>query len=978
MAKINAPFYSFNQGEVSKLALGRVDVVKLRLAAECQLNWLPWVLGPMMLRPGWIKVGEIYNDLACKMLRFVFAKTDTASIELTPNLMRIRVNDALVSRVAVSTVVSDANFAGGGTWATTGTTSGASATVGSGLCTLSCPPVGGLAQIQQAIAVGAGDYGKEHGLRIVVSNGPVTVRGGSSMGLSDLIPQSVLDTGTHSLACTPSSNINLQISSIDARNKTLTSVSIDNPSSGAAVPLTIPTPWGAGDLANIRYDQSGDIIFAASYGLQQYKIERRSVNGWSVVLYRSNDGPFQQSPALLANFTPSVYYGNGTLTSDQPYFQAGHVGVLFRLFSNGQANQAVLGAQNAFCNAVRVVGVGTANRNYNWTTTGTWAGKLTLQRSFDGPTSGFTDITTATANGSPTFVSATGGTSGTPPLDNAICWERVGFKAGDYTSGNVTVVSNYSGGGGYGICRVTGYNSPTSVNIEVLQPFSSLTATTDWLEADWSSLIGWPTAVSFVEGRLGWYGRDKAWLSSSDNFSGFAEIDSQGRPAGDAGPIVIAMGYGPVDTISWGLPLTRLLLGREQSIASVRSSSFDEPLTSVNISIKDCATQGAMRLPAIKVDKHGIFVQQSNRRVYVLKFAAQEMDYAASDLTRLNLNIGKPGFVDLDIARQPDTMIGFVRADGVLANLLYDPEDDIVCWTRSQTLGVHEDYIVLPQAGIEDAVYSVVRRTINGVTRRFLEKSATRDQCVGGALNYQADCAVVYSGAPVASVALPHLPNTEVIVWADGAAIGSGTTDGSGNLAMPDSQTHSNYVAGLGGKKVSATSTTPTNTLATPAAYNGYPAEVFADIGATGKLVSLGTLVSAAGAIALPNGQLATTIIAFFGYMAPFMSAKLAYAAVGGSALNQKKKIDHVGLVLYDTYYQGLQYGQRFDKLDDMPLVNAGQTTPSGTVWSEFEEPSISLPGSWDTDARLCLLAQAPNPCTVGTAVIGIDTKEKI
>jgi hypothetical protein len=39
--KINAPLYSLNAGEVSKIAIGRVDIAKLRMAAECQVNWLP-------------------------------------------------------------------------------------------------------------------------------------------------------------------------------------------------------------------------------------------------------------------------------------------------------------------------------------------------------------------------------------------------------------------------------------------------------------------------------------------------------------------------------------------------------------------------------------------------------------------------------------------------------------------------------------------------------------------------------------------------------------------------------------------------------------------------------------------------------------------------------------------------------------------------------------------------------------------------
>jgi hypothetical protein len=978
--KVNAPLYSLNAGEVSKIALARVDIAKLRMAAACQVNWLPYVVGPMSLRPGLFYVGEVLGDAPARLVRFVFSKLDTALIELTANNMRVWINEVLVTRAAVATVIGDPSFQGLGNWTTANTTSGASATVGGGLCTLSCPPVGGLAQVQQTVTVPSSAFGVEHALRIVITQGPVVFRAGTTPGGADLIPQTTLDTGTHSLAFTPAAaGLCIQIESTDAWAKTLTSCAIE-----AAGPLVLPTPWGAGDLPNIRYDQSGDIIFIACYGQQPFKIERRAVHSWSTVLFYSDNGPFQSSPGIEANFTPGAYSGNTTLTSDRPWFQPGHVGCLFRVFSGGQFNQTLLGAQNAFTPAVRVTGVGfdaslgqTNGRNYVWNTSGTWSGTLTFQRSFDSATSGFVDVGTATANGSPTFTSDTGGTSGAPDLDNVIVWERVGFKAGNYTSGAATVVSSFSGGGGFAIFRVTGYTSPTQVSIAILQPFTSLQASSDWVEGDWSAVKGFPTSVCFHEGRLAWFGGDQAWLSASDDFTNYADINLDGTSTGDGGAINVTLGSGPVDTISWGLSLTRLLLGREQSIMSARSSNFDQPLTPTEIVIRDCSDQGAQRLPAIKAGKRGVFVQQSGRRVYELAFSPQEMDYDDRDLTRLNLDIGKTGFTDIDKATQPDRMILLPRGDGQCAALVYDAKDEVEAWWRIQTLGVIENVAVLPQNGIEDLVYVVVRRVINGVTRRFIERLAPRDNCTGGAINQQLDCHVVQQGAPVSSIALPQLPNTQVAVWADGQAIGSGTTDASGNLAMPDGQPHSNIVAGLAGAVVANTGTAPAASLSVGTQYNGYPAEVFADIGATGEPVHIGSIVVQGGSVTLPNGQIALTIIACLGYVAPFMSARLAYAAQLGSALTQKKRINHLGMVMYDSHYQGVQAGQRFDAVDGLPLVEAGQTTATGTVWWEYDEPMIEVPGSWNTDARLCLLAQAPFPCTVGAVVIGLETREK-
>jgi hypothetical protein len=974
--RVNAPLYSLNAGEVSKIALARADVAKLRMAAACQVNWLPYVAGPMALRPGLLYVGEVLGDAPARLVRFVFSKLDTALIELTANQMRVWINETPVTRAAVATAIGDPSFQGLGFWTAANTTSGASATVGGGACTLTCAPAGGLAQIQQTVTVPSPAFGIEHALRIVVTQGPVVFRAGSAAGGADLIKQTMLDTGTHSLAFTPAAaTLCIQIESTDPWAKTLTSCAIET-----AGPLVLPTPWGAADLPNIRYDQSGDIVFAACYGRQQYKIERRAARSWSTVLFYADNGPFQASPGIKANFTPGAYSGNTTLTSDRPWFQPGHVGCLFRVFSNGQFNQTMLGAQNAFTPAVRVTGVG-GTRNYTWTASGSYSGQLTWQRSFDGATSGFIDVPTGaqSTNGQTgtIYTSSTGGTGGTPDLDNVIAWERAGFKAGNYTSGNVTVASSYTGSGGYGIFRVTGYTSPVQVSIAILQPFTSLQASSDWVEGDWSAVKGFPSAVCFHEGRLAWFGGNQAWLSASDDFTNHADIRPDGTSTGDGGAINATLGSGPVDTISWGLSLTRLLLGREQSIMSARSSNFDQPVTPSGIVIRDCSDQGAQRLPAIKAGKRGIFVQQSGRRVYELAFSPQEMDYDDRDLTRLNLDIGKTGFTDIDKATQPDKMIFLPRGDGQCAALVYDAKDEVEAWWRVQTLGVIENVAVLPSNGIEDLVYFVVRRTINGVTRRFIERLAPRDACVGGALNQQLDCHVVYQGAPVSAVTLAHLPSTQVAVWADGRAIGSGTTSASGVLTLPDGQAHSNIVAGLAGAVIASTAASPSGSLAAGAQYNGYPAEVFADIGATSDPVHVGSVVVQNGAVTLPNGQQALTIIACLGYVAPFMSAKLAYAAQLGTALTQRKRIDHVGLVLYDAGSQGLQFGQRFDVLDPLPLYEAGAATPPATTWSEYDEPMIEAPGSWQTDARLCLLAQAPNPCTVGGVVIGLATNER-
>ncbi len=772
MGKQVPPLLSFNRGECSRHALARVDVDKLRLAAETQENWMPFVLGPMMLRPGLGYVGQVKSDAVPRLIPFIFSNSDTALLECTTGILRVWLvsgsTETLLTRPSVSTTVSAGTFASAGTWdLVSGTTSGATSAIADGVLTLTCAPVGGLASARQQVTVAVGDRDVEHALRIVVTRGPVAFHIGSTNGGFDLVSKQTLDTGTHSLAFTPSGDFYIHLESSDARSKIVDSCEIE-----ASGPVEITTSWDEDDIPLIRFDQSGDVIFCGCAGERQSKIERRSTRSWSVVRYYSNDGPFGAgTPEPSITLTPGNYYGNTTLTADKNYFLSSHVGVLFRLFTNGQLYKTELGALDSYTTAVRVTGTGT-DRNFSIVISGTFVATVTLQRSFDSADAGFIDIESRTS--ATTFGMADG-------LSNLEVWYRIKITA--YTSGSVTVNFTYTGGGAAGICRVTSLVSPTQVNIEILTPFSSLQGTKEWLEGEWSDRLGWPSAVRIHEGRLWWAGRDKLWGSVSDNYTGF-NIDTEG----DAGPINRSAGSGPVDRINWLLSLTRLLVGREGQEASVRSSALDEPLTPTNFGLKDCSTQGSIALQAAKVDTRGVFVEKSNRKVYELAYTSETGDYRPRDLTRLNLDIGVPGFTDIVVQRQPDTMLHMPLGDGEVAVLLYDIDDGVEAWWRLVTDGNVEAAAVLP-GNIEDRVYYAVERRIDGATRRYIEKLARRDEAVGEAINKLADSFILYEGVSTATITgLGHLDGATVIAWGNSKDLGEYTVH-AGSVTLSEAVT---------------------------------------------------------------------------------------------------------------------------------------------------------------------------------------------
>jgi hypothetical protein len=139
--------------------------------------------------------------------------------------------------------------------------------------------------------------------------------------------------------------------------------------------------------------------------------------------------------------------------------------------------------------------------------------------------------------------------------------------------------------------------------------------------------------------------------------------------------------------------------------------------------------------------------------------------------------------------------------------------------------------------------------------------------------------------------------------------------------------------------------------------------------------VDLGTAVVSGGSITL--AAIPTEAVVGLPYTATWKSVKLALVSEKGTPLNQTKLVDHIGLVLYNTHYKGLQYGRDFDNLDDMPDMRGWGNVAANTIFDVYDESSFEFSGTWDTDSRMCLQAAAPRPCTVLALTMNISQHER-
>lgn len=792
MPQTHELLYAFNRGLVSPRALARVDQERLRLSAETFTNWVPRSIGSMMLRPGTEKITGSYGNATAIGIPFIYSNDDTAFIELSDEIVRPIVDGAPITRNTVSTTVTNGDFSSGTGW-TIATTGAGSAAISGGKLTFSCEPVQSSATCTRSVSISSGDSVKEHGLTIVVDKGPVIFRIGTTSGASDIFSTTTLDTGTHSLAFDPASNttVYVQLESRISIDVIVDSIQIE---SGNVV--TLASPWTEAELPYVRWVQSADIVFVDCTGNKPRKIERRSTNSWSLALYDYRDGPFNAIETNIINTKLSINKtrGQGTLTSSKDYFVSTDVGKLYRFFTGGYNLPYTIGQDDVGTPAIRVNGVGTA-RNVNYSISGTFTGNIFIQKSFVGEDSGFVDVGTAyTAAGSGTV---------TDSSDNTPVWFRFYVKDGGWTSGSAVVTFTFgtgaagsggglggsagsatSVGGRYGICRVSEYTSATSVAVDILSDFSSDAGTDVFQTSVWSEVAGYPSAPAFHEGRLFHGGVEKIIGSISDAYTSFnlATI-------GDSGTINRSIGYGPVQNINFLLPLARLVIGGESSEIAVRSSTFDEPLTPTNFALKDISTYGSAKIPALKIDTRGVFVDKSRAKVIELAFNVQIQDFGANDLTQLipDLNINNP-IKRIFVQRRPDTRIHVIREDGTVAILLNEPAEQVNCWSVFETDGEVEDGFCLP-GDYEDQVYYLVKRTINGSTVRFWEKWAKEYECIGETLNKNLDCHYVYSGSSTATITgLSYLEGETVAVWGSGKDLGTYTV-ASGQITLTEAVT---------------------------------------------------------------------------------------------------------------------------------------------------------------------------------------------
>nr|BAR28441.1 putative tail tubular protein B [uncultured Mediterranean phage uvMED] len=353
-------------------------------------------------------------------------------------------------------------------------------------------------------------------------------------------------------------------------------------------------------------------------------------------------------------------------------------------------------------------------------------------------------------------------------------------------------------GDGYG--KITAVADTLNITITIIEDLGSATASANWSLGSFSDTTGHPSCVTFFEQRLVFAGTTSQPQTIFFSKSGdYENMDANiGGTVADDDAIIYTIASNQVNAIRFMTATRTLIIGTAGGEFTVSGGGTDNAITPTNILIKKQSNHGAANVDAIAVGNATLFLQRAKRKIRELAYNFDVDGYIAPDMTILAEHISEGGLTQMAYQQEPNQVIYAVRGDGELIGLTYQREQQVTAWHRHIFGGVFgagkavcESVAVIPTDDTEYEVYVIVKRTINGATRRFVEYINNFDftETDNTTFNFL-DSALAYSGSAVTTISgLDHLEGQTVSVLANGATHPDKTVS-NGSITLDRSSTN--------------------------------------------------------------------------------------------------------------------------------------------------------------------------------------------
>ena len=286
----------------------------------------------------------------------------------------------------------------------------------------------------------------------------------------------------------------------------------------------------------------------------------------------------------------------------------------------------------------------------------------------------------------------------------------------------------------------------------------------------------YPSVVSFFEQRLVFGATNNnpqtLWFSKNGDYENF----TTGTADDDA--LIYTIASNQVNAIRY-LSATRVLTIGTTGGEYVLTATSDGPVTPTTTLIRKYSNYGSAAIDPVQVADVTLFVQRGGRKVREFRYVGDinVSAYQAPDITIVAEHITAGGLLSFAYQQEPDGVIWAIRADGTLLGVTYRREEEVVAWHKHIIGGEYdggqaivESIATLPSDTGEDELYMIVKRTINSVTKRYVEQM--RPFNFGGVTTgaFFVDCGLRYSGTATGTLSgLYHLEGETLNVLANGA-----------------------------------------------------------------------------------------------------------------------------------------------------------------------------------------------------------------
>lgn len=345
-----------------------------------------------------------------------------------------------------------------------------------------------------------------------------------------------------------------------------------------------------------------------------------------------------------------------------------------------------------------------------------------------------------------------------------------------------------------GLVRLTGFTSDTIVSGVILRELAGVVAAPP---NSWSlELPAWRTAFGFGNPRTGTVHQQRLICAGTEKFPRTVwgsrigeQLDFELGTTDDLA-FAFTIDGDEAAPIRWVSSSQQLFVMTDGAEYSMRSG-IESGLSPTNVRVVPESAHGTAPVRPVFAEGELMMVQRSGRKLRSIAYRYDFDGFRGPDVLAVAEHLGVSGIVWMTYTAEPEQMLWAVRADGALLSCTIDraQQPSAIGWAEHRVSDGDVECVQALPDGDRDYLWMIVRRTVNGVTLRTVERIEESWRYgfgdTGDDYGYTVDGGVVFdNGAGQTVFAVPHLIGKEVAIVADGIALDRQTVPVSGNVTI--------------------------------------------------------------------------------------------------------------------------------------------------------------------------------------------------